>query len=102
MKIKDFTPQEENDIKTTNIYNKYIYKGYFYTDYIDFRFSIYIGSRLLMEGIDYDILSPTLVRFNTPFDIYFEDKDDSTYINIKIVCDELDSENQLENLKRKD
>lgn len=101
VKIKDFTPQEENDIKTTNIYNKYIYKGYFYTDYIDFRFSIYIGSRLLMEGIDYDILSPTLVRFYTPFDIYFEDRDDSTYINIKIVCDELDNENQLENLKEK-
>lgn len=101
VKIKDFTPTEETEIKTKSIYDKYIYKGFYYTNYIDFRFSIYIGNKLLMEGIDYKILSPTLVRFIKPISIYNEDKEDSTYINIKITCDELDNDNQIEELRQR-
>lgn len=52
---------------------KQIYKGLLYTDYIDFRFNVYIGPYLLQEGKDYIILAPNLIELLKDITVYKED-----------------------------
>ena len=80
VKIKNFTQTEIDDKKTPN---KYIYKNLMYTDYIDFRYNIYIGPYLLMEGFDYIILAPNLIEFIRPIGVY-KDMINDEYIEIMI------------------
>lgn len=77
IKVKNTTPTEGKKINTA------IHKNLFFTDYIDYRFNIYIGPYLLMENIDYRILAPNLVEFLRPITVFTEDKD-SEYIDMII------------------
>lgn len=64
--------------------NKVIYKNLLYTDYIDYRFNLYCGPYLLMEGYDYRILSPNLIEFLKPLPVYKEDYNKSDFIDITV------------------
>ena len=83
VKIKNFTPSEETDIVDNNPVNMYLYKNFLYTDYIDFRYQIFIGPTCLIENVDYIINSPTCIEFIKPITIYIEDID-LEYIDITI------------------
>ncbi len=74
VKVKNVTKAEVSS-KTPN---KFIYKGLFFTDYIDYRFNIYIGPYLLIENIDYRILSPNLIEFLKDIVVYKEDVNNET------------------------
>ena len=80
IKVKNLT---QTEIDNFNVTNKVIYKNLFYTDYIDYRYNIYIGPYLLMENFDYKILAPNLIEFLRPICIYKDEKD-SDYIDILI------------------
>lgn len=80
IKVKNLS---QTEIDNFNVPNKVIYKNLFYTDYIDYRYNIYIGPYLLMENFDYKILSPNLIEFLRPICIYKDEKY-SDYIDILI------------------
>lgn len=73
IKIKNFTNEEELDIIENNPINKYLYKNFLYTDYIDFRYQLYVGPTCLIENMDYIINSPTCIEFIKPITMYTED-----------------------------
>ena len=80
VKIKNFTQDDLDNIKSEN---KYIYKNLYFTDYIDYRFNIFIGPYLLTENVDYKILAPNLIEFLRPIGVYNEEKGNE-YIDIII------------------
>lgn len=80
VKYKNLSSTEINDKKSPD---KYIYKSIMYTDYIDYRFNIYIGGHLLIENYDYKILASNVIEFLRPVYVFEEDRDLDT-ISIKI------------------
>lgn len=88
LKYKNFTTSELNDINGNDIiYNRYIKSSYLYLDYIDDSMQIYCGPYILMQGYDYDIISPTLIKFKKPLYKYKEDDINSDYVDITIMYD---------------
>ena len=89
LKYKNLTVAEIADFKKA-IPNKYIYSDLLYTDYIDFNYQIYCGPYILMEGLDYIILSSNLIKFTSDLFKYKEDNDNDF---IKITIQLEDEEN---------
>lgn len=81
LKYKNIT-SNITDIINSN--DKYIYKNYLFTDYIDYEYQIYSGPYLLQKDVDYEILSCRCIRFLKPLYKYKEDNIDNDYIDITI------------------
>lgn len=87
LKVRNFDATEEALIQTVTPPDKYIYKSIFFTDYIDYRYRIYVGPYLLMMDVDYYILAPNIIVFNNTLFRYKEDLADD-YMRITICLDE--------------
>jgi len=82
VKYKNLTNDEIDNVISSN--DKFIYKGFLYTDYIDFKYQIYCGPYILQEGYDYKILSPRVIKFLKPLYKYKEENIESDYITLTI------------------
>lgn len=82
LKYRNHTTTEIDSLISSN--DKFIYKGFLYTDYIDYNFQIYCGPYILQEGWDYIILSPRLIKFLKPLYKYKEENINNDYVNITI------------------
>lgn len=82
VKYRNHTQSEIDSIIESN--DKFIYKGFLYTDYIDYKFQLYCGPYILQEGYDYIILSPRLIKFLNPLYKYKEENINTDYVDIAI------------------
>lgn len=81
LKFRNISESLDDILSSTD---KFIYKNYLFTDYIDYEYQLYCGPYLLQKDVDYEILSPKCIHFLKPLYKYKEDNIDSDYINITI------------------
>ncbi len=84
LKFRNFTSTEESDILNKVIYDKYIYKNLLATEYVDNNTQIFCGPYLLMEDVDYIVLSSTLILIIGDLFRYKEDDMNTDFIELKI------------------